>query len=219
MPKSKRSKVVQLTKADKRGFAAKEKLIGEVQECLDEYAFVYLFQVDNMRNTKLKDVRSKWLSSRFFLGRNKVLALGFGKTENDAYKPGTHNLTQHISGNVGVLFTNHDPEYVSTWFENYQEADFARAGDKAIETVVLPQGPLDMFAHSIEPHLRKLGLPTSLDRGVVTLLKEYVVCKKGDVLNANNANVLKLLGKEQATFMVRITHSYSEKTGTVAMDA
>ena len=36
----------------------------QVQECLDEYAFVYLFQVDNMRNTKLKDVRSKWLSSR-----------------------------------------------------------------------------------------------------------------------------------------------------------
>ena len=108
-----------------------------------------------------------------------------------------------------------------------------------------------------------------LPPGVVTLLKEYVVCKKGDVLNANNANVLvrrvamlefapcsflshlaglaeqealehvaakpytrivahacafilqlqKLLGKEQATFMVRITHSYSEKTGTVAMDA
>ena len=26
-----------------------------------------------------------------------------------------------------------------------------------------------MFAHSIEPHLRKLGLPTSLDRGTFAL--------------------------------------------------
>ena len=112
-PKSKRAKVVQLTKADKQGFEAKEKLVSDVQESIDEYAFIYLFKVNNMRNSKLKDIRQKWRQSRFFMGRNKVLALAFGKSEEEEYKPGTHQLTDNISGNVGVLFSNQDPTYVS----------------------------------------------------------------------------------------------------------
>ena len=82
------------------------------------------------------------------------------------------------------------PPALCRWFETYKEADFARAGDKATETIELAAGPLPQFAHSIEPHLRKLGLPSSLDKGVVTLLKDHTVCKAGEVLNADKANVL-----------------------------
>jgi len=217
MPKSKRAKVVQLTKADKQGFEAKEKLVSDVQESIDEYAFIYLFKVNNMRNSKLKDIRQKWRQSRFFMGRNKVLALAFGKSEEEEYKPGTHQLTDNISGNVGVLFSNQDPTYVSKWFETYKEADFARAGDKATETIELAAGPLPQFAHSIEPHLRKLGLPSSLDKGVVTLLKDHTLCKAGEVLNADKANVLKLLGHQQATFSLNVSHSFTEDGGLQEM--
>lgn len=42
--------------------------------------------------------------------------------------------------------------------------------------------PPEVFAHSMEPQLRKLGLSTKLDRGVPTLLGEHTVCKEGDVL-------------------------------------
>ena len=45
----------------------------QIKECIDEYANIFLFSVQNMRNTKLKDVRSKWRDSRFFFGRNKVM--------------------------------------------------------------------------------------------------------------------------------------------------
>ena len=43
--------------------------------------------------------------------------------------------------------------------------EFARAGNTATQTVVAPAGPLLAFTHDIEPQLRKLGLPTSLERG------------------------------------------------------
>ena len=29
------------------------------------------------------------------------------------------------------------------------------------------QGPLDQFTHSMEPNLRQLGLPTSLQKGII----------------------------------------------------
>lgn len=65
MPKSKRAKVVHLTKVDKKGKELTLKLFANVRECLDEYQFCFVFSVDNMRNTYLKDVRSELSDSRF----------------------------------------------------------------------------------------------------------------------------------------------------------
>jgi mRNA turnover protein 4 len=60
----------------------------------------------------------------------------------------------------------------------------------ATETVVLDSGPLKQFPHSLEPHLRQLGMPTTLQKGVVTLLKDYEVCKEGVALTPEQARIL-----------------------------
>lgn len=58
----------------------------------------------------------------------------------------------------------------------------------------------DVAPHSMEPQFRKLGMPTSLVKGVPTLKNgEYVVCKKGDKLKVDQAHLLKLFGKPMAT--------------------
>lgn len=36
-----------------------------------------------MRNTKLKDLRNEWKDSRFFFGKNKVMAVALGRTKSD----------------------------------------------------------------------------------------------------------------------------------------
>lgn len=74
--------------------------------------------------------------------------------------------------------------------ENYNEDDYARSGFVTSETVELPAGPLPDFSHSIEPHLRQLGLPTSLQKGVVTLLQDYTVCEEGQTLTPEQARIL-----------------------------
>ena len=76
------------------------------------------------------------------------------------------------------------------WFDKYSELDYAKAGFVATEDVILPEGPLPDFPHSIEPHLRQLGLPTSLQKGIVTLIKEHTVCRTGDVLTPEQARIL-----------------------------
>lgn len=74
--------------------------------------------------------------------------------------------------------------------KEYEEADYARSGFVVDQTITLPEGPLPDFPHSIEPHLRQLGMPTALQKGIVTLIKGYVVCKKGQALTPEQARIL-----------------------------
>ncbi|NXU78334.1 MRT4 protein, partial [Oreotrochilus melanogaster] len=122
-------------------------------------------------------------------------------------------VSKHLRGEVGLLFTNRTREEVDEWFSKFKQVDFARAGNKATYTVSLDTGPLEQFPHSMEPQLRQLGLPTALKKGVVTLLSDYEVCKEGDVLTPEQARVLKLFGYEMVEFKVTIKFLWNSETG------
>ncbi|KAL4841709.1 hypothetical protein H8958_013212 [Nasalis larvatus] len=93
-------------------------------------------------------------------------------------------------------------------------------GKNKVMMVALGRSPSDeykdnlhQFPHSMEPQLRQLGLPTTLKRGVVTLLSDYEVCKEGDVLTPEQARVLKLFGYEMAEFKVTIKYMWDSQSG------
>ncbi|GCC32704.1 mRNA turnover protein 4 homolog [Chiloscyllium punctatum] len=213
MPRSRRDKRVSLTKTTKKGLQVKQNLIEELRKCVDTYKNLFVFSIENMRNNKLKDMRSAWKHSRFFFGKNKVMMVALGKEPADEYKDGLHKISKQLHGEVGLLFTNRTKVEVIEWFDQYTESDFARAGNIATMAVTLDAGPLPQFTHSLEPQLRQLGLPTSLKKGVVTLLSDYDVCKEGASLTPEQARLLKLLGIEMATFKLTINCMWNSETG------
>ena len=74
MPKSKRNKVVALTKVKSKGRAGKEDLVEKVRESLDQYKNAYVVSFKNIRSGPFKVVASQWRAdSKFYLGKNKVI--------------------------------------------------------------------------------------------------------------------------------------------------
>ncbi|KAK7119069.1 hypothetical protein R3I94_021047 [Phoxinus phoxinus] len=213
MPKSKRDKKVSLTKTKKKGLESKQHLIEELRKCADIYRYVFVFSVENMRNNRLKDIRTAWKHSRFFFGKNKVMVIALGKGPTDEYKDNLHKLSRFLRGEVGVLFTNKTKDEVQEYFSEFKEIDYARAGSVATMAVTLDEGPLEQFPHSMEPQLRQLGLPTALKKGVVTLIKDFEVCKEGDTLTPEQARILKLFGNEMAEFKLSIKCMWNSESG------
>ncbi|KAJ2947770.1 hypothetical protein O0L34_g9550 [Tuta absoluta] len=213
MPKSKRDKKISLTQTNKKGLLLKQKTIEEIRKSLSKYEHIFLFTVDNMRNIKLKDLRNEWKDSRFFFGKNKVMAVALGRTKSDEVEDQLNLLSKRLKGQCGLVMTNRDVPDVLKWFKEYEDTEFARSGFVATKDVIIPRGPLEDFSHTMEPQLRRLGLPTSLERGVIHLLKEYQVCKKGTVLTPEQASVLKLLGIQMATFKVTIKCHWTKGKG------
>lgn len=241
MPKSKRAKVVHLSKVQKKGKEISVKLFDNIRECADTYQYCFVFEVENMRNTALKHIRMvfaqiekeddaelqnykrlaeeyKLPKGRLFFGKTKVMAKALGLTPEEEHLPNLSKLSAHIAGQVGILFTQHldDPQTVLNFFNDYSETDYARAGVEATREFTVPEGVVysrggevateddAALPHSVEPMLRKLGMPTSLVRGKITLNEPYTVCKEGQVLNSHQTALLKQFGVAMADFRVDV---------------
>ncbi|XP_018358007.1 PREDICTED: mRNA turnover protein 4 homolog [Trachymyrmex cornetzi] len=218
MPKSKRDKKISLTKTDRKGSALKQRIMEDVKKYVEEYSSIFLISIQNSRNTKLLDLRAEWKDSKLFFGKLRIIALGLGKSKETEVAEGIHKLANAMKnhsmrGQCGLLFTNRSKKQVMEWAENYEEMEYARSGFVAPETVELPEGPLPQFQHSMEPQLRQLGMPTSLKKGIITLIKPFTVCKKNEVLTPEQAQILKLLSKPLAVFKLQLLGVYTKKNG------
>jgi mRNA turnover protein 4 len=100
MPRSKRNRVVSLTKTAPKGRSLKTKYISLVHDALDEYDSVYVFSYENMRAGLFKDVRMEWRESRFFLGKNTISRIALGRTPEDEYKDNLRHVSEVENGNI-----------------------------------------------------------------------------------------------------------------------
>ncbi|KAK1835217.1 mRNA turnover and ribosome assembly protein [Podospora conica] len=233
MPKSKRARTFHLTQVTKKTREQKEQLFTNIRECVPKYNYCFVFSIDNMRNSYLKEIRRELNDCRLFFGKTKLTARALGATPEESQADGIHRLTRYLSGSVGLLFTDRAPESIISYFSTLTQVDFARAGTRATRTVVVPPGPLmstggevpaedDVpVAHTLEPEFRKLGLPTRMVSGKVVLGADeetgagYTVCREGEVLDSRQTRVLKLFSICTAEFRVQLMAYWTKETGEV----
>ena len=116
MPKSKRAQVITLSKSAKKTKDDKSLLIESIQTAIETYPHLYIFSVDNMRNTFLKQVRDALKeSSRFFFGKNRVMKKALGTNQEEAYKHDLNLVADKLSGDVGLLFSRLDLDEIKEY--------------------------------------------------------------------------------------------------------
>ena len=212
MPKSKNAKRINLTQTSKKDREFKSKIISDVREALDEYDGLFLFTYDNMRSTKFKEVRQEFRDGRVFMGKNKLLQLALGHTEEDEYKENMSQLSKHCKGSVGLLMTSRPKAEVLAYFEDFSSLDFARAGSTCTRTVMLTQDELEIHPVSMVDQFRKLGVPVHVLNGKVTLVtqKPHQICKEGRVLSAEECKLLCHFGVKLAVFKIKVCGAWFE---------
>ncbi|TGJ82845.1 hypothetical protein E0Z10_g5908 [Xylaria hypoxylon] len=232
MPKSKRAKVIHTSTVTKKTREHKERLFENVRECIPQYQHCFVVTIDNMRNTYLKDVRQELSDSRLFFGKTKLMARALGHTPEDSQADNIYQLTPYLKGAVGLLFTNREPASLLSYFAELSQVDFARAGVAATREFVIPRGVVMSTAgevpaeydvpmgHTVEPELRRLGVPTRMIKGKIVLeeapedaseedKRGYVVCRAGDILDSRQTRLLKLFSVCMSEFRVHALSYWS----------
>lgn len=75
--------------------------------------------------------------------------------------------------------------------------------------------PPEPFPHSEEPQLRRLGLHTTMVRGMPTLEAPHRVCVAGKPVTSEQAQLLKLIGERTVEFRIRLRARWDAATGEV----
>lgn len=221
MPRSKRSKLVTLAQTEKKGKDNKVRIFDDVRSALDEYKYVFVLQLDEVRTPVLQELRNDWAGSKLILGKRRVLEKALGDRPEEEYKENLHKLTDLCEGVCGLLFTNEEVDTVTSYFKSYTRSDFSRAKSKSPLDFTIPEGIIysrggqipeedDVpMSHSLEETLRnKFKIPTKIKSGKITLEKPYDVCKQGDVLDIRQALILKQFGVAASEYKVNILGYY-----------
>lgn len=150
------------------------------------------------------------------------MAKALGVTPEEAVAPGIERLSRYLTGNVGLVLTNREAESILDYFSSLSLVDFARAGVTATRTFKIPNGVIYATAgevpvehdvpieHTLEPELRKLGVPVRMIKGKVVLGddegvgEDYTVCKEGDVLDSRQTRLLKMFSVCLSEFKVTV---------------
>ena len=132
------------------------------------------------------------------------MQLALGRTPATEYLPSLSKVSPHLVGKMGLMLTNRSLAEVLQYFNKLEMEDYARAGNRVKETVVIEEGALDGFQHTMEPLLRSLGLMTTLKKGIIHLLKPFTICSKGDNLTPEQAKLLKLFQRPLAQFKIKV---------------
>jgi len=237
MPQSKRNRIIHTSKTHKNRKELVRRLAANVQEAAQQYNYIWVFGVENIRNNFLKQVRSDLDDSRIMMGKTKVMMVGLGQNAETECVPGVSKLVRYVKGEMGLLFTNREPSEIEEYFQDSLNLDYARSGTTATREVVIPPGQLhtmygvdggeeDPLPIQIEPTLRKLGIPTRIVKGKVALEERpegamdddeegYPVCREGDTLDSRQTNILKILGVRMSEFKMNLKAVFDKTEGAV----
>jgi len=186
----------------------KQKHYEKIHEALDKYQYVFVVKPFNMNNIFLQKLRERFYDSCLFMGKNKTMARAFGSDEASEYKPNLHKISPLISGFRVIFMTNDNRDDIMKFLRTHRVLDFARAGFVPIETILRHPGPIEL-PHSLEPTLRKLGMPTRLKAGTIYLESEFTLCQAGKIISPEQARLLKLLDIKLAEFRLEVTAFWS----------
>ena len=197
-----------LTQTKKKTREWKEGLVGLVRECAEGYPSAYVVRFDNFRNAEFQTLREEMRGdSRFVRGSVSLLRVALGKEEASEVVAGAAALGAHLSGDVGLLFTRRSEGEVREVLRRFHPQDFLRAGACAPLDVDFPAGEVMGLqglpvAHTLEPTLRKHGMPTRLTKGKVQLSDPWTLCRAGERLTPAQVVLLRIFGLKMARFRI-----------------
>lgn len=164
------------------------------------------------------------------------MAVALGHNPETEAAPNTHKLSPYLSGSVGLLFTSRTPESVIHYFDTFRPLDFARAGTVSNRDFSIPNGMVysrageipasedEPISHTIEPELRKLGVPTRLIKGRVMLeltgeqeKEGFPVVKAGQTLDSRQTTLLKMFGVAISEFQVSLKAYWTRSSEEVTI--
>ncbi len=169
----------------------KARQVEEIKKLLSQYRVIGIASLEKVRAAQLQELKRK-LEKEVVM---KVFKNTLVKRAIDELgDPKLKKLEEYLTGPNIFLFTNMNPFKLSILLEKNKVRAIAKAGDKASFDVVVPAGNTGLSPGPVISQFSTVGIPTRIESGSVWVNKDTLVCRKGEVISLQLANILSKLG-------------------------
>ncbi|CQH55986.1 50S ribosomal protein L10 [Halobacterium hubeiense] len=184
----------------------KREEVGELVDLLETYDSVGVVSVTGIPSKQLQDMRRGLHGSAALrMSRNTLLVRALEEVDD-----GLEDLTEYISGEVGLVATNDNPFGLFQQLEESKTPAPINAGEVAPNDIVVPEGDTGIDPGPFVGELQQIGANARIQEGSIQVMEDSVVVEEGETVSTDVANVLTELGIEPKEVGLDLRGVYSE---------
>ncbi len=166
--------------------------VEDIVDFLDAYDSVGVVDITGIPSQQLQDMRRDLHgTAELRVSRNTLLARALDWSEE-----GLEDLTDFISGQVGLIGTNENPFGLYQQLEASKTSAPINAGEVAPNDIVVPEGDTGVDPGPFVGELQAVGANARIEGGSIQVMEDSTVLDAGEEVSQDLANVLAELGIE-----------------------
>jgi len=187
--------------------ADKMAIVDSTVKLLDEYKLIGAADLTKVGSGMLQDLRKQLRGQVTIKGiKNTLMRISMEKVGLQ----GTEDFLAEIKGQNIYIFSNGNPFSLAMTLHRNKVRVFAKAGDIALESLVVPAGNTGLSPGPIISKFGGLSIRTRIEAGNIWVVSDTVVAKAGDEISADLADLLTRLGVRAAEMGLEIKAVYED---------
>jgi len=183
----------------------KLRIVDSTIDLLKEYEIIGAADLHKVGSGMLQDLR-KQLRGQFAIKciRSTLMRIAMEKAD----LMGVEDFLDKIAGPNIFIFSNGNPFKLAMMLHRNKVKVFAKAGDTALDSIVIPAGNTGLSPGPILTQFGGLGVRTRIEGGNIWVVQDTEVAKTGDVIPRELAEVLARMGMRMAEMGLDIKAVY-----------
>jgi large subunit ribosomal protein L10 len=169
----------------------KRAIVDDTVKLLDDYKLIGAADLTKVGSGMLQDMRKQLRGRVTIRGiKNTLMRIAMERASLE----GTDDFLSEIKGQNIYIFSNGNPFELAMTLHRNKVRVFAKDGDTALETLVIPSGNTGLSPGPIISKFGGLGIRTRIEAGNIWVVQDTEVAKAGDTISADLADLLTRLG-------------------------
>lgn len=179
----------------------KIKAVEELSKLMNSYSTIGFIDMKKLPAKQLQDIK-KGLGEDVVIKVTKkssvVFAMKALKKEN------VSELEKLMPIQPGLVITKLSPFHLYKNINLLKSTTYAKEGDIAESDIEVKKGPTSLLPGPVISEFAKVKIPAGVEGGKIAVKKDIVVAKKGDVISADLANILRKLNIKAAEVKMNV---------------
>jgi len=169
----------------------KKEEVLKIKRLIEEYPVVGIIDLFKMPSRQLQEIKKIIREDAIIrMCKKSLMKLAIESVKN---KESIDKLCSFSAKEPALILSKINPFKLFKKLKKNKSRSYAKANDIAPNDIIVHAGPTGLLAGPVIGELQRVGIPAMVQEGKIHIRKDTVVAKKGEIISAQLANILKKL--------------------------